>query len=193
MTDSSGVKLEIFTSSILVSKFQPTHNISKCSAGECDLHKASIKPRRVFFDETVEYKWWVWVLDWWALIIMHIRPSLTRMHAPRADCCAVLPSAGLYTSWQFGRLPSEYLATRRILWRYQFSGKCHNVFYSDLRELLEWETWLVVRNSFRVDPVRPKQRRRLQISGSSQTSVICTLQPNVSCRRINGKNVDKKL
>ena len=125
-----------------------------------------------FFDETVEYKWWVWVLDWWALIIMHIRPSLTRMHAPRAGCCAVLPSAGLYTSWQFGRLPSEYLATRRILWRYQFSGKCHNVFYSDLRELLEWETWLVVRNSFRVDPVRAKQWRRLQISG--WTSVICS-------------------
>ena len=54
-------------------------------------HKASISGRSVFFDETAEYKWWVWVLDWWVLIIMHISPSLKRACTPPGQtavlCC----------------------------------------------------------------------------------------------------------
>ena len=93
------------------------YNISRWSSGKCGFTISINRPsvQGGFFDETVEYKWWVWVLDWWVLIIMHISPSLKRACEPPGQtagmCC---PQQVFIPSWQFNHLSSEYLATHSV-------------------------------------------------------------------------------
>ena len=100
------------------------YQISTCSSVKCGL-TISIKRPSVegeFFDETAEYKWWVWVLDWWVLIIMHISPSLKRACTPPGQtavlCCpqqVFIPAPRnltIYPPRIFG-CPAYFLQSRR--------------------------------------------------------------------------------
>ena len=94
------------------------YHISTCSSTKCGFTISINRPsvQGEFFDETVEYKWWVWVLDWWALIIMHISPSLKRACTPPGQTAVACCPQQVFIPLQFKHLSSEYLATQRIFY-----------------------------------------------------------------------------